>query len=86
MARFQFKFRIVSFCFSFTFISFGESRLLVSWCAGGRCGMVCSDKYRGRSRRPGAEDWGWSHRLGTRWPGDREVGWHHVLCAPCTSR
>jgi hypothetical protein len=22
------------FCFSFTFVSFGESRLLVSWCAG----------------------------------------------------
>jgi hypothetical protein len=31
--------------------------LLVSWCAGGR------------SRRPGAEDRGWSHRSGTRWSG-----------------
>jgi hypothetical protein len=36
--------------------------------------MVCSDKDRGRSRRPGAEDRGWSHRSGTWWPGDREVG------------
>jgi hypothetical protein len=33
MARFEFKFGIVSFCFSFTFVSFGESHLLVSWCA-----------------------------------------------------
>jgi hypothetical protein len=30
--------------------------LLVSWCAGGRCGMACSDEDRARSRRPGAED------------------------------
>jgi hypothetical protein len=28
--------------------------------------MVCSDDDCGRSRRPGAEDRGWSHRLGTR--------------------
>jgi hypothetical protein len=26
--------------------------LLVSWCAGGRCVMACSDDDRGRSRRP----------------------------------
>jgi hypothetical protein len=58
--------------------------LLVSWCAGGRCGMACSDEDRGRSRRPGAEDWGWSHRLGTRWPGGREVGWRRVRSAPST--
>jgi hypothetical protein len=44
--------------------------LLVSWCASGRCGMVSSDEDRGRSRRPGAEDWGWSHRLGTQWSND----------------
>jgi hypothetical protein len=31
---FEFEFGIVLFCFSFTFVSFGESRLLVSWCAG----------------------------------------------------
>jgi hypothetical protein len=30
--------------------------LLVLWFVGGRCGMKCSDEYRGRSRRPGAED------------------------------
>jgi hypothetical protein len=39
------------FCLPFTFVWFGESRLLVSWCAGGRCGMACSDENRGRSRR-----------------------------------
>jgi hypothetical protein len=36
--------------------------------------MTCSDEDRGRSRRPSAEDHGWSHRSGTQWPGDREVG------------
>jgi hypothetical protein len=49
--RFEFEFGIVLFCFSFIFVSFGESRLLVSWCAGGRCGMTCSDEDHGRSRR-----------------------------------
>jgi hypothetical protein len=29
-------------CFTFTFVSFGESYLLVSWCAGDRCDMVGS--------------------------------------------
>jgi hypothetical protein len=86
LARFEFNSGIVSFCFSFTFVSFGESRLLVSWCAGGRCGMLCSDEDRGRSRRPGAEDRGWSHRSDTRWPDDREVGWHRVQSALCTWR
>jgi hypothetical protein len=61
------------FRFTFIIVSFGESRLLVSWCAGGRCGMTGNDEDRGRSRRPGAEDWGWLHRLGTRWPDNREV-------------
>jgi hypothetical protein len=41
--------------------------------------MTCSDEDRGRSRRPGAEDRGWSHRLGTRWPGGRVAP-----CAVCT--
>jgi hypothetical protein len=59
--------------FTFTFVSYGESCLLVSWCVGGRCGMAGSDEGHGRSRRPGAEDQGWSHRSGTRWPDDREV-------------
>jgi hypothetical protein len=73
LARFEFKSRIALFYFSFIFVLFGESCLLVLWCAGGRCGMVCSDEDRGRSRRPGAEDRGWSHRSGTRWPDGREV-------------
>jgi hypothetical protein len=29
--------RGVLFYFSFTFVSFGESRLLISWCAGSAC-------------------------------------------------
>jgi hypothetical protein len=88
LARFEFESGIVSFSFSFSFIfvSFGESRLLVSWCAGGRCGMVCSDEDRGKSMRPGVEDRGWLHRSGIRWPGDREVGWWCVRSAPCTWR
>jgi hypothetical protein len=86
MARFEFKSGIVSFCFSFTFVSFGESHLLVSWCAGGRCGMACSDENRDRSRRPGAEDREWSHRSGTWWPGGQEVGCHCVRSAPGTWR
>jgi hypothetical protein len=60
--------------------------LLVSWCAGGRCGMTYSDEDRGRSRRPGAEDQGCSHRSGTRWPDGREVGWCRVRSAPGTRR
>jgi hypothetical protein len=62
LARFEFEFGRVLFWFSFIFDSFGESCLLVSWCAGGRCGMACSDEECGRSRRHGAEDRGWSHR------------------------
>jgi hypothetical protein len=84
--RFEFESRIVLFYFSFIFVSFGESRLLVSWCAGGRCGMACSDADHGRSRRPGAEDRGWSHRSDTRWLGDRVVGWRCVRSASCTWR
>jgi hypothetical protein len=45
--------------------------------------MSCSDEDCSRSRRPDAEDRGWSNRSGTQWPGDREVGWrvcglHHA--------
>jgi hypothetical protein len=36
--------------------------------------MADIDEDRGRSRKPGAEDWGWSHRSGTRWSDDLEVG------------
>jgi hypothetical protein len=46
--------------FTFIFGLYGESCLLVSLCAGGRCGMVGNDKERDRSRRPDAEDRGWS--------------------------
>jgi hypothetical protein len=81
--RFEFESGIVLFCF-FIFVSFEESCLLVSWCAGGRCDMACSDEDRGMSWRPGVEDWGWSHRSGTRWPGGREVGWRRVRSAPGT--
>jgi hypothetical protein len=73
-------------CFTFIFVSFGESCLLVSWCTGGRCSMACSDEDRGKSRRPGAENQEWSHKSDTRWPGDREVGWCCVRSAPCTWR
>jgi hypothetical protein len=45
--------------------------------------MTCSDEDRGRTRRPGTEDPGWSHRSGTRWPGDQEVRWCYVRSAPC---
>jgi hypothetical protein len=39
----------------------GELCLLVSWCAGDKCDMADSDEDRGRSRRDGAEDRGWSN-------------------------
>jgi hypothetical protein len=55
---FEFECRIGLFYFSFIFISLEESRLLVSWCAGDRCGMVCNDEDHGRSRRPDVEDRG----------------------------
>jgi hypothetical protein len=44
--------------FTFIHVSFGESRLLILWCAGGWCDMMCSDEDHGRSRRPSAKDWG----------------------------
>jgi hypothetical protein len=46
--------------FTFIFVSHEESYLFVSWCAGDRCDMTGSDKDYDRSRRPGAEDRGWS--------------------------
>jgi hypothetical protein len=86
LARFEFESGLVLFCFSFIFVSFEELCFLVTWCAGGTCGMTCSDEDRGRSRRPGAEDRGWLHRSGTRWPDGREVGWRRVWSAPSTWR
>jgi hypothetical protein len=52
-------------CFTFIFISFGESWLLVSWCAGGRCDMVGNDEDHSRNRRSSAENQGWLHRSDT---------------------
>ena len=58
--------------------------MLVSWCAGGKCDMAGSDKDRGRSRRPTAEDRGWSSTgrvLGGRMigrSGDAECGLHRA--------
>jgi hypothetical protein len=83
---FEFESGIVLFYFYFIFVLFGESRLLVSWCAGGRCGMACSDEDHDRSRRPGVEDQRWSYRSGTQWPGDRDVRWRRVRSAPCMWR
>jgi hypothetical protein len=62
MSRFEFEFGTFLWFYAITFIfcSCGESRLLVSWCVGHRCDMVGSDEDRGRSRRPGAENRGWS--------------------------
>jgi hypothetical protein len=60
--------------FTVILVSLGESRLLVSWCAGGRCSMVGSNKDHGKSRRPGVEGQEWSHKSGTRWLDERKVG------------
>jgi hypothetical protein len=38
------------------FVSLENHVLLVSWCVGGRCGMVCSNEDCGGSRRPSVED------------------------------
>jgi hypothetical protein len=46
--------------FTFILVSCEESRLLVSCCACGKCDMVGSDEVLDRSRRPDAEDRGWS--------------------------
>jgi hypothetical protein len=35
--------------------------------------MTGSDEDRGRSRRSGAEDRGWSNKSGTQWSDDRDV-------------
>jgi hypothetical protein len=78
LAKFEFESGIGLFCFYFIFVSFGESCLLVSWCVGGRCGMACSDEDHGRSRRPGVEDRGWSHRSAGRSRG------RVAPCAVCT--
>jgi hypothetical protein len=53
------KFEFESGCFvyfTFVFVLFGELRLVMSWCVGGRYSMAGSNEDRGRSRRPGDED------------------------------
>jgi hypothetical protein len=86
LAEVWIRIRDVSVVLPFILISFGESCLLVSWCAGGRNDMVGNDEDRGRSRRPGAKDQGWSHMSGTQWSNDRGVRWRRVRSAPCTWR
>jgi hypothetical protein len=72
MARFEFESETFwLFCLYPCFV--WRTTFAFSCCAGDRCGKVGSDEDHGRSRRPGAEDRGWSHRLGTMWPDDREV-------------
>jgi hypothetical protein len=46
--------------FTFIFVLCEELCLLVSWCAGDKCGMVGSDEDRGRNRRPSAKNRRWS--------------------------
>jgi hypothetical protein len=43
--------------------------------------MAWSDEDNGRSRIPGVEDRGWSHRSG-----GQEVRWHHVRSVSCMWR
>jgi hypothetical protein len=62
------------FTFTYYLCLCEESCFLVSWCAVDRCDMAGSDEDHGKSRRPGVDDWGWSHRSGSWWPDDREVG------------
>jgi hypothetical protein len=57
---FEFEFRTFWWFYYLYFVLCGESCLLVSWCAGGRCDMVVSDEDRARSRRLGVEDRVWS--------------------------
>jgi hypothetical protein len=64
LTRFQFESGTV--CLFYLYLCFiGESYLLVSWCASGRYGTMCSDEDRGSSRRPGVEDQEWSHMSDT---------------------
>jgi hypothetical protein len=50
----------------------GELHLLGLWCVGDKYDMTGSDEDLDRSRRPGAEDWGWSS---TGWVlGGRTIG------------
>jgi hypothetical protein len=50
---------------TFILVSCGESCLFISWYVGDRYYMAGSDEDHGKSRKPGAENWGWSHGSGT---------------------
>jgi hypothetical protein len=86
MPRFEFESGTFQWFYAITFLfgSCGELHLLVSWCVGDRCDMVGSDEGLGKSRRPGAEDRGWSsigRILGGRTIGrssDATCGLHHA--------
>jgi hypothetical protein len=54
------RIRDISVVLLYYLCSYGESCLLVSWCAGGRCNMAGSIEDHDKSRRPGTEDRGWS--------------------------
>jgi hypothetical protein len=43
LARFEFEFETFRLFYLYL-CSFGESHLLVSWCAGGRCGMTVATR------------------------------------------
>jgi hypothetical protein len=84
MPRFEFKSGTFQWFYRIIFVSCEESRLLVSWCVGGRCDMVGSDDDLGKSRRLGAEDWGGSStcRVLDGWmirrSGNTVCGLHHA--------
>jgi hypothetical protein len=60
MSSLEFKSGTFPWFYAFYFCSCRESCLLVLWCVGDRCDMADSDENLGRSRRPGADDRGWS--------------------------
>jgi hypothetical protein len=78
LAKFEFESGTFRWVLPTIFVSCRELRLLVSWCAGGKCGMADNDKDHGRNRKSSAEDQGWSRKSDTRWPDDREVRWRCV--------
>jgi hypothetical protein len=47
--------------FTFSLVSCGDSRFLISFCVGDRCDMTSNDEDLGRSRRPIVEDRVWSN-------------------------
>jgi hypothetical protein len=83
MSKFEFESKTFWY-FTFILVSCEESYLLISWCAGDRCDMAGSDEDRGRSRRPSAEDRGWSSTCQVldgrtiKRSGDAVCGLHHA--------